>query len=368
MSEDRLQNLQDLMVRDGVEALAVNASSLLSYLAGLDFHLSERPILLLIPDKGIPNLFFPEFEINKAEQAKIKLGFFPYKENPDFWINPLTSAIEKLNFTKKSIGVPPESMRFLELELLQTAVGHKQIISAEKILKKLLIQKDSTEINAIKKAVVIAENAIESLLFEEFLGKTEKQLANLLVIKLLESGSEPDLPFNPIIASGPNSANPHAIPGDRMIQSGDILIVDWGARFDGYVSDITRTFQVGAGSEEFIEISEVVKRANAMARKKAEIGILASEVDQAARDVISKSDYGEFFTHRTGHGIGLLAHEDPYISESSRTELAPGMVFTVEPGIYIPGKGGVRIEDNILITNEGSSTLTALSRELISVN
>lgn len=361
---DRLSKLKDLMEQTAIQAVAFNASSQLKYLTGLDFHLSERPVLFLLTLDATPALFFPEFEREKAESAGIDLELYAYGEDPSTWVESLSPALKSLKHQAKSIAVPPESMRYLELDLLQRAVGHSQFLSAAGLLKNLLICKDEEEIQNIRHAVSIAEQAIKSLLREPLAGQTEMEIANKLVICLLESGSEPNLPFNPIVASGPNSANPHAVPGSRMMQAGDLVVIDWGAAHGGYISDITRTFQIRDRQSKFEEIASIVLKANQLGREAVQPGILASSIDDAARKVIADAGFGRYFTHRTGHGIGMLAHEEPYISNVSKTELAPGMVFTVEPGIYLPGEGGVRIEDNVLVTENGYSTLTSLPREL----
>lgn len=364
MTKERLSRFLSLMEEMNILAVALNAGSSLKYLTGLDFHLSERPVILLITRSGKPALFFPEFEQEKAESSVIDLDLYPYKEDPDNWVDALRPAAQSLDLFNKAIAVPPESMRFLELDLLRQAIVHQNFVSSAALLKELLICKDEAEVEQIRKAVSIAENAIEVLISEPLSGQTESSIANKLVINLLELGSAPDLPFNPIVASGPNSANPHAVPGDRVIREGDIVVIDWGASVGGYISDITRTFQIGPLDKRFIQIADIVLQANIAGRGQVRAGIQASSVDSAARKVISEAGYGSNFTHRTGHGIGMMAHEEPYISDVSVTELSPGMVFTIEPGIYIPGKGGVRIEDNILVTSNGSTTLTNLPREL----
>jgi Xaa-Pro dipeptidase len=173
------------------------------------------------------------------------------------------------------------------------------------------------------------------------------------------------MPFAPIVASGPNSANPHSIPTERRLTPGDLLILDWGATYQGYISDLTRTFAIGQPDPELKRIAQVVHEANATSREAARPGISAGDVDRAARSVIDKAGLGEFFIHRTGHGIGLEAHEDPYIYAENTLILAEGMTFTVEPGVYLPGRGGVRIEDNVVITVQGAESLSDLPRELI---
>lgn len=364
MYRKRILRLQELLSASGVEALAINAGSTLTYLTGLEFHLSERPVILIISDLEKPALFFPEFERGKAESARIPLDLFSYGENPAAWPEDFLPIVKQRRLEQKSIAVPPESMRFLELEILSAACGHRHFTSAADLLQSLLIYKDKQEIEAIRKAIGYAESALLDVLSRPMAGKSEKALANSLVISLLESGSNPELPFTPIVASGPNSANPHAIPGERVIQHGDIVLIDWGARCDGYISDITRTFQVGQLDEKFIRISEIVLRSNRAACERVEPGIQARIVDQDARDIITAGGFGPNFTHRTGHGIGRQAHEAPYITDASTTRLAPGMVFTIEPGIYLAGEGGIRIEDDVRVTPGGVEILTRLPREL----
>jgi len=243
-------------------------------------------------------------------------------------------------------------------------LDHKKVLSAERIFQQLYIYKDEVAARSIRKAVKIAENAIKQTLQMIRIGVSERQIANELFINLLREGSESNLPFDPIVASGPNSANPHAVPGDRMLANGDIFLIDWGARCNGYVSDMTRSFIIGQNSDEFQKIAKIVEKANKFAQNAIKPGVTANNIDSIARNIIHDAGYGSFFSHRTGHGIGLEEHENPYISHASKEILQPGMTFTIEPGIYIPGKGGVRIEDNVIVTENGRETFTSLPREL----
>ena len=172
------------------------------------------------------------------------------------------------------------------------------------------------------------------------------------------------MPFSPIVASVPNSANPHAFPGDRQLARGDLLIIDWGANVGGYYSDLTRTFAIGQPEDEMKLIAQTVMWANTAAREIAGPGKAAQEVDRAARKVIEDAGYGQYFIHRTGHGLGMEVHEAPYIREGNPLRLEPGMTFSVEPGIYIPGRGGVRIEDDVVITDQGLQSFSDLPRGL----
>jgi Xaa-Pro dipeptidase len=212
-----------------------------------------------------------------------------------------------------------------------------------------------------------AQNALRLTLPSIRPGITEKAIAAELIIQLYRNGSDPALPFPPIVSGGPNSANPHATPTDRPLQDGDLLVIDWGASYDGYFSDLTRTFALGNIEAEFSHIAQVVLEANTAGRQVSGPKILAAEVDRTTRLVIDQAGYGKYFNHRTGHGLGMETHEEPYIRDPSTQMLMPGMTFTIEPGIYIPGRGGVRIEDNVVITASGCESLSDLPRELIRI-
>lgn len=188
----------------------------------------------------------------------------------------------------------------------------------------------------------------------------------MLYQELTEAGSEAAA-FDPIVSAGPNGASPHAVPSDRPLQEGDLLVIDWGGVVDDYPSDITRTFAVGEVEPELTHVYEIVRQANASAKAIAGPGATGRDLDRAARSVIEAAGYGEYFIHRTGHGLGLEVHEPPYIMEANSEPLLPQNVFTIEPGIYLPGRGGVRIEDDIVITKDGFHSLTNFPRDLIQV-
>jgi Xaa-Pro dipeptidase len=237
-------------------------------------------------------------------------------------------------------------------------------VDATEVVAQLRMYKDQTELDQMQTAVDIAEKALLAALPLVKIGMTEKELASELVMQLLRHGSEAELPFQPIVSTGPNGANPHAVPSERKLTAGDLVVIDYGARHNGYISDITRTFGIAEASPEQQKVHQVVQQANAAGRAAGKPGLPCSDVDQAARVVIEQAGYGEFFTHRTGHGIGMEAHEGPYIRDGNPMILEPGMTFTVEPGIYLPERFGVRIEDNMVVTDDGLHSLTRLQREL----
>ncbi len=216
----------------------------------------------------------------------------------------------------------------------------------------------------MRRAVKIAQDALEATLPLIKIGMTERELSSELVVQLLKHGSDPALPFSPIVSGGPNGANPHASPTDRKLQAGDLLVVDWGAAYHGYISDLTRTFAVGEVDAECQKIHKIVQEANAAGRAAGKPGVPCANVDIATRDVIERSGYGKYFTHRTGHGIGMEGHEDPYMRGDNMQLLEPGMAYTVEPGIYLPDRNGVRIEDNVVITETGAECLSDMPREI----
>lgn len=360
----RFARLAELLTASGLDAVVLNPSPALTYLSGLHFHLMERPVVLVVAPGRDPAFILPELELPKVSALPYPVQAFPYGENPETWPQVFRKALHSLDLFGRTIGIEPRALRVLELRLLEYGAPGAHIVSAEAALTDLRIRKDADEIASIRQAVQIAQNALEATLPLVKIGMSERELANELVIQLLRHGSQPEMPFAPIVCAGPNSANPHASPGERTIQPGDLLLFDWGAAYNGYISDLTRTFAVGEMDPKLAQIHRIVQEANAAGRAAGKPGLPCAVVDQAAREVIEKSGYGAYFTHRTGHGIGMEGHEEPYMRGDNLKLLEPGMCYTVEPGIYLPGEGGVRIEDNLVITETGAQSLSDLPREL----
>jgi len=359
----RQTNLADLLSKQGLDALALNAGPSQIYFTGLHFHLMERPAVVLMAPKQSPVLVLPEFEKGKVEGVGYELRAVTYGEDPTHWQASFNQAAKLLGAAKR-VGVEGLRMRVMELRYLEGAFPGAKFEAAEPLIAQMRMHKDEGEIAAMQRAVEIAEAALKATLPKVKVGMTEKEIASELVQQLYAHGSDPELPFAPIVGAGPNSANPHATVSERKLQKGDLLLFDWGASYEGYLSDLTRTFFVGEIDEEFKRIYEIVKLANQAGREAAKPGAPCSAVDEAAREVIEDSGYGPYFTHRTGHGLGMEGHEEPYMRAGNALPLAAGMTFTVEPGIYLAGRGGVRIEDNVVITKDGARTLTSFPREL----
>jgi Xaa-Pro dipeptidase len=364
---ERLAHLRNALAQANLDAVAINPGPTLIHLTGVSFHLMERPIVLIVKREGDPVMVLPEFEMTKAASIPFKTRSFTYGENPAQWGGVFREAVESLELKQAKIGVEPRQMRLLEFNYVKQGAPGAQFPDASEALASLRLRKDESEVAAMRHAVKVAQSALESILPAIRVGATEREVASALTMALLQHGSDSELPFSPIVCSGPNSANPHATPSDRKIQTGDLLLVDWGATTEGYISDLTRTFAVGQVDSELQKIARIVLDANRAGCAAGRPGVPCANVDNAARAEIEKAGYGQYFTHRTGHGIGMEGHEEPYMRGDNMNMLYPGMAYTVEPGIYLGGRGGVRIEDNVVVTKTGVDVLSDMPRELRSV-
>jgi Xaa-Pro dipeptidase len=360
----RQKKLQSLSSNNQLKALVLNPGPDLNYLTGLDFHLMERPVVGIFPSEGTPVLVLPELEAEKVTSLDFQISTVFYNEDQSTWSSAFQSGFESAGFLKGKVGVIPRRLRLLELNYIESAAPDLETVSGQEILKAMRMLKSPEEVSLMAEAVRIAECALSSVISGIKPGISEKQLASRLVSRLFHEGSDPEMPFLPIVSFAENTANPHATPTDRLLRNGELVLIDFGARHQGYVSDISRTFAMGDVNPEYEKIAQFVLDANRAGRAAVKPGIQASEVDMATRKVIKGAGYGEFFIHRTGHGIGMEGHEEPYISQYDQTILEPGMTFTIEPGIYLPGRGGIRIEDNVLVTENGCQSLSEFPREL----
>lgn len=366
MNSQRVVKLRGQMAEQGLDGIALVPGPNMLYFSGIHSHVSERPIILFLPAIGEPAIIIPTLEAMKARDAGVPGERIYDWNDQEGYAAAFQQASSGLDLANWTLGVEAFYMRVLEFGLLQRYAPGVQIIHADPAIYALRAIKDQAEIDAMEKAVLVAERAITSLLPHIEIGMSEKQVAALLTQELLSGGAE-SIAFGPIVASGPNSASPHAMPTDRPLQKGDLVVIDWGVYVDGYPSDITRTFAVGEIDAELKLIYETVKLANKVGKQTAKPGASGQDVDRAARKVIEDAGYGDQFFHRTGHGLGLEVHEVPNMVEGNLEGLLEGNVFTVEPGIYLTGRGGVRIEDDVVVTSDGCRSITTFSRELITI-
>ncbi len=359
----RIERLAAALRQGGMDALAVVPGANLRYLAGLDMHMNERLTVAFFPAEGQPAMVLPALEQPRAQaQAPFPIRFYPWtdSEGPQ---GALQRAVDDLGLDGRRLGAEYTAMRLIELRGIEQAAPEVVVGDATDILGSLRMAKDADELAAMRKAVAIVEQALAAAIGQIRAGMTERELADIWEAGMRAAGSGPS--FTTIIASGPNAANPHHSNTDRAFEPGDLIIMDGGALHDGYASDITRTVALGQPSAEARRIYELVQAANAAGRAAARPGASGDAVDRAARAVIEAGGYGPQFVHRTGHGLGLEVHEPPYMVAGNTAPLAPGMTFTVEPGIYVSGLCGVRIEDNVVITADGAESLTSFERDLI---
>jgi len=364
MSATRLAGLRQCMKEQQVAAVAVNAGPTLTYLTGLHFHLMERPVVVIFTMQQEPTIILPELELRKLEGLNFPLRVHAYGENPAEWPSIFSEALRDMGLSGGKIGVEPRQLRFLEYGYLRTACRDGHFVDGSLLFSALRVKKDSQEITCMRRAVKIAEAALEATLARVKIGVSEKELAGELLLQLISHGSDMPLPFSPIVAAGANSANPHSQPSDRPLAVGDLLLVDWGASYNGYVSDLTRTFAIGKLDPLAEKIHTIVQQANSAGRAAGGVGVACGEVDRATRRVIEAAGFAVNFTHRTGHGLGMECHEDPYIRSDNNQLLEVGMTYTVEPGIYLPGFNGVRIEDDMVVTEAGAESLSTMDREI----
>ncbi len=263
----------------------------------------------------------------------------------------------------KTIGFEKDSMSYGTYEIYKEAVK-AEFVPVSGVIEKIRLIKTTEEINIIKAACEIADNAFTHILEYIKPGLTELDVSNELEFFMRKQGATSSS-FDIIVASGVRSALPHGVATDKVIEKGDFVTLDFGALYNGYISDITRTIAVGQPSDKLVEMYNVVLESQLLALEKVGPGMTGIEADAVARDYLKSKGYGEAFGHSTGHGIGLEVHEGPGLSYRSNTVLEPNMTVTIEPGVYLPGIGGVRIEDDILITETGNERLTHSTKELI---
>ncbi len=359
--------MADALAAGGFAGLALNPGPSLRYLTGLHFHLMERLIVAVLQTEGEVIFVLPELEAARLDGLPLPHKAFSYGENPAGWPAVFHAALAHSNLAGRKIGLEPRRLRVLELRFLESALPGAVFESAESLVASLRQVKRPEEVAGMRRASEIAEQALRAVLPAICLGITERQLAGALTAELLRAGSDPELPFAPLVAFGANSANPHAFTTDRPLGPDEMVLIDWGAGAAGYFSDITRMFRVGHPHADLLRIAEIVAEANRAARAAVAPGVTAGAVDQAAREVISGAGYGGQFIHRTGHGLGMEAHEEPNIFAESDMVLEPGMAFTIEPGIYLPGIGGARIEDDVVVTASGVDSLTSLPRSVTEI-
>lgn len=315
-----------------------------------------------------PKEFLLVTDFRYQEQAGHEAAWLTLVLREHKMADALVEAIEKGRC--KRVGFDANHLAFGQVRALEAALSARkldkvvELVPLENVMANVRKVKDDHEIDLIRKSVQVAEEAFEAVRGEIKAGLTENHIAGLIIFELRARGAA-DASFPPIVAAGANSSLPHYQPGEALVQRDQPLLMDWGANFKGYCSDLTRTFFVGRVSDRLRKAHKVVLEAQQAAIKFLRPGVTSLQADRVARDVVERAGYGKHFGHGLGHGIGRDIHELPQMLRSGgEEELRPGMVLTVEPGIYLPGEGGVRVEDNVLITHSGCEVLSTLGRSI----
>jgi len=358
---DRMRRAQVELKRQEIDLLLLGPSADLYYLTGLKAHLSERLNLLLLPRDGDASMIVPVLEAPLVADRGDQLKIHPWKETqaPADLVSQFAGDVRG-----KRVAVGDQLWSVFLLRL-QEAMPGASWCPATPVMRVLRMIKDGREIELLHEAGRRTDDAWQEFITLGIAGQTEAQaierLHGLMKARGLEGGWG-------ICASGPNSASPHHHTGDRIIQTGDAVVFDFGGTLEGYFSDVTRTLHVGPPGEEFRRVYDIVLSANQAMLDAVQPGVPCERLDEAARDLIAREGYGEAFLHRVGHGLGLEVHEEPYLVGGNALPLAAGMVFSDEPGIYLEGRFGVRIEDAVVCTDTGGERLNEATRELTVVS
>ena len=344
--------------------MLVTPSKDYAYLLGYSAPAMERLTCLVVPADGDPVLVLPRLEepLARHELGDLAgdLEIVPWAETDD----PIRT-VQTLVGSASRVAVQDQMWARFALAL-QAALDPAQVVAAGPIMSGLRRVKAPDEIDRLRAAASAADQAMLAITGERLSGRTEHDVSTRIRQLLLEAGHD-EAGFA-IVASGPNSASPHHAAGDRRIEAGDAIVLDIGGVRDGYGSDTSRTAFVGEPPAEFAALFEVLRAAQSAACDAVRPGVPAAEIDRVARDIITEAGYGEAFLHRTGHGIGMETHEEPYIVSSNAEPLVAGNVFSVEPGIYLRDTWGARIEDIVACTESGGERLNTTSTELYLVS
>ncbi|GAJ39492.1 Xaa-Pro dipeptidase [Saccharococcus caldoxylosilyticus] len=350
---EKLEKLRALFDEHDIDGLLVTNPYNRRYITGFT---GTAGVAVISRDKAV---FITDFRY--VEQASQQVKGFEIVQHTGPIVDEAAKQVARLGIQK--LGFEQEDVSYATFRAYESAVK-AELVPTSHVIEKLRLIKSESEIKILKEAAEIADAAFEHILSFIRPGVKEIDVANELEFFMRKQGATSSS-FDIIVASGYRSALPHGVATEKSIEKGELVTLDFGAYYKGYCSDITRTIAVGAISEELKTIYDIVLQAQLRGMEGIKPGMTGKEADALTRDYISEKGYGEYFGHSTGHGIGLEIHEGPALSVRSDVVLAPGMVVTVEPGIYIPGLGGVRIEDDTVVTENGNESLTHSPKELI---
>lgn len=358
---DRYADYRALAERLDVDAVALVPGPNFTRLTGKSFGSNERPLVLVIPKDAPVAAIVPNLELGSWALLDFEGEVFDWRDQSGY-ADAFMALAEHLPLSR--IAVEGQVMRVFVHHALTAVYPGIQIMDAERDISGLRICKTGDEIAALERAIAISEAALKDTIDSVRIGQTEKEIEGRLIERLFAHGAE-GLSFTPIVAAGDNSARPHASArADYRVAHGDALLFDFGATWGGLCADVTRTFFLGEASDEAKDVYATVLAANEAAFAVTRPCATAHQIDDAATSVLEASPFADRIRTKTGHGLGRAVHEDPYIMRGNHEAMEPGMVFTNEPGLYQTGKFGVRIEDDVLVTETGARNLTRFPKDL----
>lgn len=363
--DQRLSALRERMAADSLDAVMVTMASNVDYITGAtELHDEENPHVAFVTAHAAVLYTDSRYDEAAAEATASTEWSVVRPDNPA--TTHIAAAVRSALAHDATVGIEG-AMSHAAFTRWSEALAPLQVRALDQMVERIREVKDDDEIARIAAAQALADAAFTSLLGTICAGMTEREVALELDFAMRRAGADGEA-FPTIVASGPNGSRPHAVPGDRRLQAGDLVTIDFGALKDGYRSDTTRTIAIGEPSAAHRAIYDTVLAANRAGVAALADGVEAVAVDRAAREVIERAGWGALFGHGTGHGVGIDIHEGPGVSPRSEGSLRAGMVVTVEPGVYLPGETGARIEDLVVVTADGARVLSTLSRDLIVVD
>lgn len=354
----KIEDLQVSLSGEGIDCVVIGPGTNMRYFLGGSPHADERLCLLLV-NSDDAQIIVPRLNAKDMEKyTDLKIIAWTDSKGPEAAL-----AESFLNGKKINTIAVDGSMRADFLLPLLSKCNPGKVISADPVISRLRIKKSAREIAALKKAALQADRIMQKGIDACRPGVKEEEVAWLIEEAFRKDGAE-SVEFT-LVASGANASSPHHKSGEKKLRKGEGVLLDIGASLNGYKSDISRVVFLGEPDREFLEIYEIVRTANRLGRSAVKPAAIAGDVDRGSRQFITEAGFGDFFIHRTGHGLGLDIHEPPWVMDGSSVSLEEGMVFSIEPGIYLPDKLGVRIEDIVVVTKEGVLELTEFSRSLM---
>lgn len=357
--DDRIATLRGLMREAGMDSLLITDPKHVYYLTGFASDPHERFLGLFIPDGEEAFMLLPALDEDKARSVSSVERIETHTDTD----NPYIRLKHCISGNVGNLGLEKEHLSVARFEQLSAELNAASYIDVGSMLNSMRSRKSPEEVDRMRESILKIEEVLRRGLSSVKVGITEIELVAELEYQMKKLGAEKPA-FDTMVLSGPNTALPHGVPGSRKLASGELVMFDLGLFYNGYASDITRTFAIGEVDEEAKRIYNTVLAANEAAIRATRPGVTFASIDKAARDVITEAGYGSRFIHRLGHGLGMDTHEYPSVHGGNENVLEEGVLFTVEPGIYVPGHCGVRIEDDVIVTADGVDVLSSFPKEL----